>query len=316
MFATNAQTLRPTVSVVIPAYNAARFLPEAIESVLQQSYRDFEIVVVDDGSTDSTEAVLRSYRDRLTYFRQTNRGAAGARNQGIKLARGRYVAFLDADDRWMPGKLAEQVAVLNSDSGVGLVCSDVEVVSEAGDPLPSFLADKQNASGNVFNLLLRSSFILTSSVLVRRKCVLEVGLFDESLPVSEDLDLWLRIAYRWKVQVLPHTTVIRRKHREALSSDPSRFTVCRVKVLSKLLANVGDLSPDSRTNLYRELSKAHWNLGNHYFTRNRRAEARRNMLKGWKYDWKNAWILAYLVATCFPVGLVTSLRAMKKKLRI
>src|SRR5579864_8740685 len=114
----------PQVSVVIPAYNAARFLGDAIQSVLNQTYSNFEVVVVNDGSTDDTESVVRSFGDRLFYVKQANKGVSAARNEGIKRARGQYVAFLDSDDVWLPTKLAEQIPFLEQNPEVGLVYSD------------------------------------------------------------------------------------------------------------------------------------------------------------------------------------------------
>lgn len=190
----------PRVSIIIPAYNSARFLEEAIESVFAQTYKDYETIVIDDGSTDNTQEVLAPYLDRIQYIYQHNRGASSARNTGISHSQGEYIAFLDADDIWLPEKLSTQVEYLNNNQDIALVYSLVLWVDVHGKPL-----DKRNRlsgrlpAGDVFNILYIRNFIITSSVMVRRRLLGTVGLFDESLTHAEDHELWLRIASKFKV---------------------------------------------------------------------------------------------------------------------
>ena len=148
--------------MIIPAYNSAFSLRAAIQSVLDQSYSEFEILVIDDGSTDDTERVARSFGDQISYFRQENRGAGAARNHGIARSRGKYVAFLDSDDLWLPTKLEEQIPMLDRDAELGLVYTDWAVVPDQGQPEPSFLSSRPAASGYVFDQLVQCGFILTS----------------------------------------------------------------------------------------------------------------------------------------------------------
>ena len=124
---------KPLVSVIIPAYNSADFIDEALKSVFDQTYKDLEIIVVDDGSTDDTRAVLEKYGDRVNYHYQDNNGPASARNRGIKLARGKYIAFLDADDLWLPTKLEKQVALFKNRENLGFVTTGVCSFDENGD---------------------------------------------------------------------------------------------------------------------------------------------------------------------------------------
>jgi glycosyltransferase involved in cell wall biosynthesis len=196
------------VSVVIPTFNCAQYLPDAIQSVLSQSQAPSEIIVVDDGSVDHTEAVMKVYPDVL-YVRQENGGPAKARNTGIKNAKADYVAFLDADDFWLPDKLSKQTSLLDSYPAAGFAFSVPWNVSDSADPkIPSEpycppvleawarhqAVTEDFAFGSAYRLLLENNCVATSSVMVRRDALLEVGFFDESMRGYEDYDLWLRLA--------------------------------------------------------------------------------------------------------------------------
>lgn len=188
-----------TVSIIIPAYNSARFLPEAIESVLAQTYKDYEIIVVDDGSTDNTKEVLKPYLDKIKYVYQENRGAASARNTGIKHSQGEYIAFLDADDVWLPEKLHIQADYLDNNQEIAMVYSQSLWMSEDGRLLTGKKSRHRIPSGDVFNILFFKNFIFTPTVMVRKRILGTVGLFNESFVSTEDRDLWLRIAREFKV---------------------------------------------------------------------------------------------------------------------
>lgn len=202
----------PRVSVVIPAYNASRFVRGAVDSVLAQTWSDLELIVVDDGSRDDTVDVLRTYGSRLRVLQQANSGPAQARNQGWQQASGEYVAFLDADDRWEPGKLQAQVALLDADATIGFCSTATRVVDGSGRtvaswpclpaqaPLPQALFSNGAAiSGS------------TSGVMVRRELLLAVDGFDAGLRGFEDPDLWTRLSARTGYACIaePLTVVVR-----------------------------------------------------------------------------------------------------------
>jgi glycosyltransferase involved in cell wall biosynthesis len=183
------------VSVVIPTFNCADFLVEAIRSILAQTYEDYEIIVVDDGSTDHTETALRQFATRIRYIRQEPGGPSVARNRGILEARGELVAFLDADDLWRPTKLARQVEYLNHHPEAVLVYTDFTRGPNPGSNNDSRLkAFKPRDPADPFHTLLEENFIATPSVVVRREALARSGLFDPTLKGSEDFDLWLRLA--------------------------------------------------------------------------------------------------------------------------
>jgi glycosyltransferase involved in cell wall biosynthesis len=173
----------PLVSVVIPAYNTSRFIAGAIESVLQQTFSSREIIVVNDGSEDTVEleAALQPYFPRLRYFRQENRGPSAARNAGIREARGRYVAFLDSDDVWLPHHLANQITHLEDDHGFGLVYANNAQIDERGYTSNAFDRVPQDGPVTLESLLAERCTVNTSTVVVLREALLQAGFFDEEM---------------------------------------------------------------------------------------------------------------------------------------
>ncbi|MBI4059635.1 glycosyltransferase [Candidatus Giovannonibacteria bacterium] len=184
------------VSIVIPAYNAEKYIKEAVDSALAQTYENVEVVVVDDGSTDGTKNVLESYvRDgKIKYVYQKNAGLAGARNTGIRTARGEYIAFLDADDLFLPEKVTEQVKVLEEHPDYDVCYSDLTHFTD-GQQRKFFHHRYHYPSGNLFEPLLHKQFINPLAVFARRSVFEKYGFFDETLRRSEDWDLWLRWAH-------------------------------------------------------------------------------------------------------------------------
>jgi glycosyltransferase involved in cell wall biosynthesis len=179
------------VSVVIPTYNRLPTVKDAIESVLNQTYRDFEFWVVDDGSTDGTGEALRTFGDKVKYVSQNNRGVSAARNLGLRISRGKYLAFLDSDDLWEPQKLEIQVKCMEENPQFPLCYTD-EVWIRGGTRVNP---KKKHAkySGWIFEKCLPLCIISPSSALMKRSLFDEIGGFDETLPVCEDYDLWLRV---------------------------------------------------------------------------------------------------------------------------
>jgi glycosyltransferase involved in cell wall biosynthesis len=190
--------MKPAVSVIIATYNYGRFLAGALDSVLRQTLQDFEVVLIDDGSTDETAAVARPYLadPRVRYCRTTHLGQPGAKNTGLRLATAPLLAFLDADDLWMPAKLQRQAALFDRDRGLGVAYTRRRLMDEQGYELE--YAQPPLFRGNVLAPLVRDNFVCFSSCMVRRRVFEEVGLFDEGLPLAIDYDLWLRVARRYR----------------------------------------------------------------------------------------------------------------------
>jgi glycosyltransferase involved in cell wall biosynthesis len=190
----------PLVSVIIPAYNVAPFIGETLATVFAQTFKDYEVIIVNDGSPDTEEfeRVLQPYLARIVYLQQDNRGASAARNAGVRAARGELIAFLDADDLWSPNYLAEQVRFIDQ-RGCDLACADAMIFGVSVDAgrsyMDSLMGDAPPAGQVTFLELVNADrSLITSGIVVRRELVLEVGLFDEALRNAQDLDLWLRLA--------------------------------------------------------------------------------------------------------------------------
>jgi glycosyltransferase involved in cell wall biosynthesis len=190
----------PVVTVVIPAYNAERYVSEALASVRGQM-EDMEVLVVDDGSTDGTVKAAEAFAGAfdLTVLQQKNGGPSAARNIAIRRARGRYCAFLDADDLMLPGRLAAQVELLDQDPNLALVHTDLMTFDERGIIHRTRRAFSDPRGGMVLDRLLLDNFITTSTVMARTEHVIEAGLFNVKRPISHDFELWLQMAARWKI---------------------------------------------------------------------------------------------------------------------
>jgi glycosyltransferase involved in cell wall biosynthesis len=214
--AMKVESTTPLVSVVIPAYNRGWCLGEAVDSVLSQDFREFELIVVDDGSTDDTPHLLKGYGGAIRVLRRENRGVSAARNRGIAAARGGLIAFLDSDDLWLPGKLRRQVDFFTSHPEA-LICQTEERWVKNGRRVNPGKRHRKRG-GVIFEPSLDLCLVSPSAVMVRRGLFERVGLFDESLPACEDYDLWLRVSCRFPVHLIETALIVKRGgHADQLS---------------------------------------------------------------------------------------------------
>ena len=230
----NHSPARPGVSVVIPSYNLARFLAVAVDSVLRQEYSPVEIIVVDDGSTDPTREVVAAYGERVRYVHQLNAGVSAARNTGIAAARFPFVAFLDADDEWLPGMLSRIMATFaRLPEAYGLVACGFRVMDKAGAELGRKMrADDSEGEVTASDLVLMNRFA-ADTVVVKRSVLERAGLFDTNLVSSEDRDLWIRIAQHSRIHRLSDPLVKVRTHVGSLSTHGDRMKRSMKQVLHK-----------------------------------------------------------------------------------
>ncbi|MAF85421.1 MAG: glycosyl transferase family 2 [Dehalococcoidales bacterium] len=208
------------VSVILPTYNRANMLTEAIDSALNQTFKDFELIIINNYSTDNTESVVKSYDDkRIRYFKNRNNGLVSVnRNYGIQKSRGEYTAFLDDDDLWLPEKLEKQVKLLDSNKELGLVYSGSHVIDNKGNLIRhTYFRGIKPCRGDVFNELLVSNFIPQLTVLVRRETLDKVGKFDTKYKIAQDYDLWLRIAAHYQVDFIDQPLAKYRFHKDGAS---------------------------------------------------------------------------------------------------
>ena len=240
-------TRRPTdipaklqVSVVLPTYNRGWIVAQAVDSVLDQTYGNVELIVVDDGSIDDTPQLLSAYGDRLRTIRQENRGVSAARNAGIRAAGGDLIALLDSDDAWLPGKVTAQVDFFQAKPDA-LICQTEEVWIRNGVRVNPGKRHRKEA-GMIFERSLALCLVSPSAVMMRRSLLDEVGLFDESLPACEDYDLWLRIAWRYPIHLIDQPLIVKRGgHADQLSRMPE-LDKYRIQSIARLLDS-GCLSP-------------------------------------------------------------------------
>jgi len=229
----------PLVSVIIPTFNRGWILKEAIESVQFQTYRNFEFIIVDDGSTDSTRDILEEFKEELVVIRQTNKGVSAARNKGVASSRGTLIAFLDSDDLWKPEKLALQVAFFASNPETQ-ICQTDEIWIRKGKRVNPKKCH-QKPSGMVYVPSLSLCLVSPSAVMMKKDLFESVGGFDENLPACEDYDLWLRIGCRYPVPLIAQKLVIKRGgHDDQLSRAPG-LDKYRIMALKKNL-EMGNLT--------------------------------------------------------------------------
>ncbi len=242
------------VSIIIPTYNRALKTARAVMSVLYQRFTDYEIVVVDDGSTDHTEKVLQQFKDHIRYVAHTtNRGVSAARNTGIATSEAPLIAFLDSDDYWLPGKLNAQLDFFEKNSGT-MICQTEEIWFRNGkraNPRKRHL----KPTGDVFEPSLALCLVSPSAVMLKRELLEEVGVFDEGFPACEDYDLWLRIACRYPVYLIPQSLVIKEGgHPDQLSARFKGMDRFRIESMVKLLRE-SPLSERQKKATLKELSR-------------------------------------------------------------
>jgi glycosyltransferase involved in cell wall biosynthesis len=230
--------MTPQVSVIIPAYNAMSYIQETLDSVFGQTWRDYEVIIVDDGSEDHLQAWSQTLNDdRVRVIHQEHQGLAQARNTGIYHARGQYLAFLDADDLWVASKLEDQVHLIAQNAKVGLVYSWVEFINAQGNGTGRVLAS--HARGNIWEQLILEDFIgCGSNALVKRDCFEQCGFFDIALQsYVEDWDLWLRIAQKYEFDVIPKSQVLYRQHENSTSRNWEAMERSFLQVIAKNFTN-------------------------------------------------------------------------------
>jgi glycosyltransferase involved in cell wall biosynthesis len=265
------------VSVVIPVYNARRVIRETIDSVLNQTWKDYEIVVIDDGSTDGSAEVIGQFAGRLRYVVQNNAGVAKARNRGIVESTGEYVAFLDHDDLWHPMKLEKQVRVLEQQPTVGMVVTDVAHIDRDGHPM-GIVGPGYNPSEPFARLFVRGYVPTPSASMIRRSVLEAIGGFDEAFHSAglDDHELWTRVAAYCGIADIPEPLTYHRN----LGVKPAQVALQhRSLLLSKLMARFGH-DPEKRRYLVREQAMLLADQGKQSLKEGRLGEARSQLARG------------------------------------
>lgn len=300
------------VSIIVPTYNAGRFVQTTIDSLLAQTHRNIEILVVDDQSTDDTQDIVRSYGGAVRLISQRNAGVCKARNHGAREARGTFVCFCDHDDYWYPEKVEQQVAAFAADPGYGVVYTRFIFWNEdaAGNFQPPAEVDRNadaqgldaQQSGWIYHQLLIDCWVLTSSAMIRADVLEQCGGFNEDLPYGEDWELWLRISRKYRFARLDRALVLYRQHRNQ-GSRVVRDIDYRTKILSEAVARWGLTSPNGQGITRREFNR---NIGRYHVAYGLNRLRTRHVVRswgsffhGWLAEPANAKPIVYVVLSCF-----------------
>jgi glycosyltransferase involved in cell wall biosynthesis len=300
----------PRVSIIVPAYNSARFLGAALDSVLRQTYRDWEVVVV-DSSTDETRSIVEerfpSFGGRMRYQFQPSRGQAAARNAAIHTATGQFIAMLDADDMWLPNRLERGMAVLDRDRGVGLVHSRVMRIDGGENviEMPPAPHPKYQAGMIAGHLYTRRAHVLCATVLLRRECLDSVGCFDEQMRATEDRDLWFRIARLFPFAYVDEPLAYYRVGHTSTSTDWERCWIGQIQFLDKHRKS----GAANRREYHQALANMHRERGDLLFNRHELESSIRSYATAVSHDPFNV-PNAYMLVRALGEPLLSKLRTV------
>jgi glycosyltransferase involved in cell wall biosynthesis len=313
------------VSIVIPTYNYARFLGEAIQSVLDQTFNDFELIIVDDGSTDNTREMVSSFKDsRIKYLWQENRGVAAAQNTGIKASHGEFMTILGADDLYLPQSLELKVNLLDSRPNIDLVCSDAFDFSDTTgaiigrlwhDPKrPHAWIDPERAARQPLKELLKQGcFIMPQTTMVRRRVFDAVGYFDESLKSGEDWDFFVRVVQRFSIGTINEPLTKIRHHDDSLCGSWDRWYETDVAIANKAIRSYS-LSGDNLKLIKRRVARHHFLYGRNAVVNGQTTEGRRALVACIKVNmWR--WTLRslpYLFLSLLGTHGISAIKSCKK----
>ncbi|MFA5309348.1 MAG: glycosyltransferase [Dehalococcoidales bacterium] len=312
----------PRVSIIMPTYNRAGFLKEAIESVLNQTCGDYTLIIVDDGSTDNTREVVESFNDpRIRYIYKENGGVSSARNAGIKASDGEYVAFLDSDDIWLPENLEVKIKMLDAHPEAGLICSDSLVFEDStgavlgttwGNKKFKYSANPTQASRQPLKeLLFRSCFIQPPATIVRRRVFDTAGYFDEALATHEDWDIFIRIVQRFPIEVIDMPLLKVRRHSTSLSESQEKMYLGSVAAILKLIHN-GTVTGDGLKLLKERLALEHFRYGRRALDSGKQATAKTALWAGIKLSPWHLKIYIYLIFSILGSREFQAIKSCKK----
>lgn len=301
------------VSVIIPTYNCAKYLDECLQSVFNQTYKEYEIIIIDDGSTDNTQEIIKNKYPKAKYIYQKHAGVSKARNAGIELAQGTLIAFNDADDIWFPNKLDMQVDYFETHSDVDMVFTENSFFCETGI-LMKTMDKKRLMKGDVVKNIFKYSSVATPTVMVKKEVFADVGLFDEDLTVAEDDNMWLRIALQKKVGLIDKVLVTCRISEGSLSRNGSDLFIG----VEKHLQRINEKYPELRVRLGSQIRNKYYQLyfswGLYYFNDNKNKLARCEFKKSCNYRRLKYAPFLYWFLTFLPNGCLKRLRKIKRTL--
>jgi hypothetical protein len=306
------------VDVIVPCYNVEHYVRRALDSVLAQTHQDFWIYAVNDGSTDNTMQVLKTYAPRCISISQAHAGPAAARNRAIRESVSPFIAFIDADDEWLLEKLERQISLLRRNKSLGMVCSDCLICESGSEENRHILVDDVPHSGRLFQHLVRNCFVFTPTVVVRRQCLEEIGLFNEALPVSEDFNLWLRIAARWEIAIVPEVLAIVKKRSGSLSAATSAQERLRsgVASLEHVQSTCSGLSPVEQHALRLALAERIYFYGSYLLSTGAKTASRKHLTSALELQSTHWRAFAKLALSFLPGEIYGSLVKLKSTIGV
>ncbi len=292
----------PVVSIIMPVFNGEKFISKAIHSILMQDYDNFELICIDDGSTDKTKEIILSFNDnRINYIYQQHSGKPSiARNKGIKSSRGDYIAFIDHDDIFLYNSLSERIKFFDDNPGINFVYSDCEIINEKGEVISKSVisySNKKACSGKCFKELFGGIFIPTQGVMLKKDILDKVGLFNENLLCAEDYNLWLRIAYYYPLGYIDRILAQWRNHDTSLTKK----SYATDKGFFECLNDIVNLFPDcvkivGEEHLKKRMSLCAYEAVCHNVLHEDLDSYRKLFQQGFKYNYFNLrYILRYIV---------------------
>jgi glycosyltransferase involved in cell wall biosynthesis len=327
------------VSVIIPTYNSAEYITEAIESVLRQKHKDIEIIVVDDGSIDNTKEILKPYIESksIKYIFQANKGPGAARNTGIRVAEGEFIAFLDSDDLYLDNALSKKVDLLMRYPKISLVFSDYYFLQDdcnISTKVPFYSSKKMldylspaivEKTGDYYlfgrefykHAILNHIAIHTSTILVRSKCFNEVGLFDVILRVAEDDDMWFRLEKKYLVSFINEPLSIYRKKSSGLSSNVEKYCIDGIVYFRKLLSDK-EIQNDHelQKHIKNSISYRYFELGQYYFERKQIRLSRKQFINSVHYKLLRTKAWLYVLLGFLPDSVTSVMKGIYERMKI
>ena len=312
------------ISAIIPAYNSQDFILDAIHSIQNQTHPVDEIIVIDDGSTDSTQQIIQSQTSDIKYISQENQGPSAARNTGIKVAQGDWIAFLDADDQWMPDKIEKQLLALKHSPELHLLAGDMQEIGINNELITQSVLAKHNLLQkfqeinslpikNALAELVNKNFIPTGTVLVNRSTLIEAGMFNTAIRFGEDLELWAKIATKHSITCLPEVLMLRRLHGQNATSCTMPMLIDLVKVMQSIRQYSNNILIAQNINADKLVANAWANLGYWYFINEDYLQAKSAFSNSLKEKF-NKRALTYSIACALPRKIIKTIRNTKQTL--
>ena len=321
------------VDVVIPAYNAEKYIRECLNSAFNQTYKNINIIVVNDGSSDSTDEILNEYKDRITIINQKNSGPSRARNVGIQAGEGEFIAFLDSDDLWTENKLELQVNFFNTHLNIDMVFANMLIFDDNRIVESSYLEkiqrkeyyphNEQNFYNTLvaqkeqledpFGMLIIANFIPTSTVMIKKKLLVRHKiLFDEKISSVEDLDFWMRVCIVGKIGFIPEILKRKREHSTNISKDHKKALISAIYVRKEIQLQFPDFVRNYKSEFDKRYAKLYFSLGYLFFSENNLRESFKKFVISFYYR-KQLKTIKYIFSSLLPLPVINLLKKLKNK---